>query len=327
MRRTSVVLLVFVLLACGESKKSERPDTPRIKKETRIVLPKQNTRTTSGASVAFEFESKTVQIDSIVVEENGSSTRYLELSFEQRLTSKKVGSQRIKSTVYFSGKKETHHTKIIVLPLEAPVEYTYEIVNSYPHGTDDYTQGLLIDDGFLYEGTGQTGQSVLKKKTIETGETLQQLNLGDEFFGEGLAILNDKFYQLTYTSGACFVYNRDFEKIQTFRYEGEGWGLTEFNGNLLMTNRTEKMVVRDPATFAVIDELEVYDNKGKVDAVNELEVINGLIYANVYQEDLIVVIDPSTGAVLQKIDMTGLLAADEARNVDVLNGIAYDREK
>ncbi len=326
MSKTSIAIIAFLLFSCGDNGKKERPASPRIKKETKVIGPKQNQKFFEGQPVPFEFEAKNAVIDSVQVELNGNKTIYTGTKFEVTLTSKKVGIRRIKSTVYFGGKKETHYSKVIVLPTQSPTEYTYEIVNTYPHNTEDYTQGLLISEGFLYESTGQNGSSSLLKKNIESGEVLQQLNLSDDFFGEGLAYVNDQFYLLTYHAETCFVYDKSFERVNSFPYEGEGWGLTEFDGNLLMTNSTNKIIVREPATFTIIDELEAYDPDGKVDAINELEVINGLVYANVYQEDYIVVIDPETGAVVQKIDMSGLLTAGEKNSADVLNGIAYDEQ-
>ncbi|MEQ9402985.1 MAG: glutaminyl-peptide cyclotransferase [Cyclobacteriaceae bacterium] len=327
MSKTSIALLALILFACGgETEKSERPTSPRIRKETKIVEPKTNQKFVSGEQIKFQVTSDS-RIDSVSIELDGKATNFTDSIFEYTVSSRKVGSKRIKTTVYFSGKKETHYTKTIFLPNIAPEEYTYQVINTYPHDKSDYTQGLLIADGFLYESTGQRGSSTLEKKEIESGKTLEQVNLSDDFFGEGLALINDKLYQLTYTSGACLVYNKGLEQVNSFNYQGEGWGLCEFDGRLLMTNSTEKITIRDPATFSSIDELEVYDNSGKIDSINELEVIDGLIYANVYQEDFIVVIDPETGAVLQKIDMSNLLSAGERDGIDVLNGIAYDREK
>ncbi len=327
MSKTSIVIIAFLLFSCGDNgNKTERPASPRIKKETKIVSPKQNQKLSLGQLISFEFEGRNISIDSVQIELDKDKITYSQPKFEVELSSKKVGSRRIKSTVYFGGKKETHYSKVIVLPTQAPTEYSYEVINTFPHNTGDYTQGLLIADGFLFESTGQNGSSSLFKKSIESGEVLEQTNLADDIFGEGLALLNDQFYHLTYHAEECFVYNKSFEQVNSFSYEGEGWGLTSNNGNLLMTNGSNKIFVRDPSTFTIIDELEAYDVDGKVDAINELEMINGVLYANVYQEDYIVGIDPETGAVIEKIDMTGLLDANETAGVDVLNGIAYDEQ-
>lgn len=328
MRKTSFAIIALVLLACGRDKKPERPSSPRIRKETKVVSPKQNQKLTLGEEVTFQIQAA-VQLDSVVVVFDSERQVFTSDQFNISISSKKVGSKRFKTTTYFGGKSETHSSKVIYLADTAPEEYGYKIVNTYPHDKEDYTQGLLISDGFLYESTGQNGTSRLEKKEIKSGKTIQQIHLSDDYFGEGLALVNDQFYQITYTSGACFVYNQEFEEVNSFSYQGEGWGLSEFNGNILMTNRTEKIVVRDPKTFSVIDEIEVYDHQGKVDSINELEIIDGLIYANVYLEEYILVIDPNTGAVVRKIDMSNLLSESDAREVDmesgsVLNGIAYD---
>lgn len=327
MSKTSVIIIAFLLFSCGDNgNKTERPASPRIKKETKIVGPKQNQKFSLEQPIPFEFKGKNVSIDSVQIELDEDKITYSQVKFEVKLSSNKVGSRRIKSTVYFGGKKESHYSKVIVIPTEAPSEYSYEVVNTFPHSTEDYTQGLLIADGFLFESTGQNGSSSLFKKNIESGEVLDQVNLADDIFGEGLALLNDQFYYLTYHAEECFVYNKDFEQVNSFSYEGEGWGLTSYNGNLLMTNGSNKIFVRDPVTFTIIEELEAYDTDGKVDSINELEVINGILYANVYQEDYIVGIDLESGAVIEKIDMTGLLDASETAGVDVLNGIAYDEQ-
>jgi glutamine cyclotransferase len=215
---------------------------------------------------------------------------------------------------------------VVVLPENSPEALTYTVENAYPHNTEDYTQGLLIRDGFLYESTGQRGSSTFKKKNLTSGETLKTVNLDSEFFGEGLATLNEEFFQLTWTSGKGFVYDSDMNQIRTFSYQTEGWGLTSLDGMLVMSDGTEKLYFMEPAGFTVQQELEVYNNQGKVENLNEMEVIDGLIYANVYQEDLIVVIDPKTGEVLREITLTGLLSEAEAKEADVLNGIAYDEK-
>ena len=193
-------------------------------------------------------------------------------------------------------------------------------MKQYPLG--EFEEIVLLTVGVLYN----EAYGVAIKKEIETGKVLNQINLSDDFFGEGLAILNDQFYQITYTSGACFVYDKNFERLKSFNYEGQGWGLTEYNGNLLMTNSKEKIFVREPQNFSVINEFDVYTDKGKMDSINELEVIDDLIYANVYLEDFIVAIDPETGVVKRKIDLSGLLTESEKEKADVLNGIAYDKD-
>ncbi len=318
------MILLVLFAGCGENDKAEKPATPRIRKLTKLVTPKQNQQFSMGDQVSVEINPGDQSVDSIIVELSGSREVFTDPVFTLDATSSRVGSTRIRTTVYFGEQKESHQAKVVFLPNNPPEEYTYEIVNTFPHDPNDYTQGLLIHDGFMYESTGQNGSSTFEKKHIESGETVTQINLSDDYFGEGLAILNDQFYQITYTAGACFVYDQNLERINTFSYQGQGWGLTEYEGKLLMTNSSEKIAIRDPNSFSVIEEFEVYDTNGKVDYLNELEIIDGMIYANIYQKDLIVVIDPETGAVVRNIDMSGLLNSAEARRADVLNGIAYD---
>ena len=319
-----VLLFCALLLSCGNKKTKERPLSPRIKKETKIVSPTFNQAFQIGKLIDFAIEPGNATIDSISLDINEKTDVCLANTFIFEIKPGKVGITPVKVTVYFDGKKETHHTKIIVLPNKQPETYTYEIVNTYPHDPDDYTQGFLAIDGYLYESTGRRGHSAIKKKNVVTGKTLQAKNLQDDLFGEGLAHLNDHFYQLTYTSGICFVYSTNFELLDRLRYTGEGWGLCEYDGNLLMTDGSERIYIRDPHAFSIIGELQVYDTDGKVERLNEVEVINGLIYANIYQTDFIIAIDPLTGVVVKKIDLTGLLPEKDRVQADVLNGIAYD---
>jgi glutamine cyclotransferase len=207
--------------------------------------------------------------------------------------------------------------------------FGYEIVDIYPHDYRAFTQGLEFHDGYLYESTGLRGESTLRRVDLDTGEVLQIHHLDDELFGEGLTILNKRIYQLTWHAGIGFVYDLEtFELIDEFEYEGEGWGLANDGERLIMSDGSDTLYFRDPVTFEEIDRVEVFDDNGPVEMLNELEYIGGEVWANIWFEDTIVVIDPETGWVERRIDMTGLLR-DEDRGqhrVDVLNGIAWDAE-
>lgn len=324
-RVSYVILILLILVSCSDSKETEKPTSPRIRKKTSIVNPTQNQNFARGTSIQVNIEADDdFQVDSVQVTIEDQSNTFLASSFTVSIPSQRVGSWRILIKIYDGESSETHYRTIKILPESAPDLYGYEIANTYPHNTDDYTQGLLIKDGKLYESTGQRGKSTLKKKDIATGAEDQVINLSADLFGEGLALINNEFYQLTWTSGVGFVYNESLEQVRTFNYQVQGWGLTTLNGQLILTDESEKLYFIEPSSFTIQKELEVYDNNGKVDALNELEVIDGLIYANVYLEDYIVVIDPETGEVLQKIDCSGLLTEAEAEAADVLNGIAYD---
>ncbi|WP_370089929.1 glutaminyl-peptide cyclotransferase [Ekhidna sp.] len=328
MIRLSYVFLVLLLISCTDSKEeTKKPSSPRIRKSTSVENPAQNQNVTRGEQIIVELSSsEDINIDSVEVTVGDVTSTYYQQTFNIDIPTRKVGTWRLLIKAYSGESSETHYRKVIVLPENAPEEFTYTIENTYPHDTDDYTQGLLIKDGILYESTGQNGKSTFKKKNLTTGETLQVVNLASNLFGEGLALLNNEFYQLTWTSGKGFVYNLNMEQIRTFNYQVQGWGLTTLGNELILTDETEKLYFIEPQSFTTQREIEAYTNEGKIDSLNELEVIDGLIYANVYQEDFIVVIDPETGEVLQKIDCSGMLTAEEAEEADVLNGIAYDSD-
>ena len=211
-------------------------------------------------------------------------------------------------------------------PQTKPKLLRYEVVKAYPHDPSAYTQGLLWWEGALYESTGQYGESTLRKVDLETGKVLQRSDLAAQIFGEGLALLGDKLYQLTWESGLGFVYDRaTFRRLSTFNYSTEGWGLAVLGNDLVMSDGSSLLTVRDPETFDLLRRIRVEDDRGPVLYLNELEVIDGDIYANVYQTDRVVIIDPATGRVKAEVDFTGLLpAADHHPGVDVLNGIAWD---
>jgi glutamine cyclotransferase len=206
--------------------------------------------------------------------------------------------------------------------------YTYNIVNTYPHDPDAFTQGLVFEDGILYEGTGRFGHSTLRRVELETGAILQIRDLADQFFGEGITIYGDRIIQLTWQSNVGFVYDKDsFELLQQFNYSTEGWGITHDGEHLIMSDGTSTLHCLDPQTFEEISQLEVFDNNGPVTRLNELEYIQGEIYANIWQTDRIARISPETGRVVGWVDLEGLLTAeDRSEPVDVLNGIAYDAD-
>ena len=204
--------------------------------------------------------------------------------------------------------------------------YTYRIVKSYPHDVHAYTQGLYWFDGSFYEGTGLYGTSSLRRVELETGRVVQQISLPDAFFGEGIAQVGDRIYQLTWQNGRAFVYGlRNFEKQAEFHYKGEGWGLTTDGERLYMSDGSALIRVVDPATFRPERQFTVTLEGRPLTHLNELEWIEDEIWANVYMTDQIVRIDPLNGVVTGRIDLTGLLPATERTpDTDVLNGIAWD---
>ena len=206
-----------------------------------------------------------------------------------------------------------------------PVKYTFAVKNVYPHSTDSYTQGLQYVDGVLWEGTGEWGESRLQKVDLESGKVEVLAQLPRSEFGEGITVLGDKVYQLTWTNGVAHTYDLDGKRLSDFRYAGEGWGLTTDGTSLYMSNGTPDIYKINPTTFKREGKITVTIRGEVVDYINELEWIDGKIWANVYTTDYIIIINPATGVVEGLVDCNNLLPAeDEQDDTDVLNGIAYD---
>jgi glutamine cyclotransferase len=204
--------------------------------------------------------------------------------------------------------------------------YSYIVVNTYPHDRNAFTEGLVFDDGVLYEGTGRYGNSSLRRVELETGDVLQIRELSPGFFGEGITICGDKIIQLTWRSHMGFVYDKNtFGLLQDFHYPTEGWGITYDGDHIIMSDGTSTLHFLDPQTFDEVGQLEVLDSNGPVTNLNELEYVQGEIYANVWQTNEIAIIAPATGRVVGWADLEGLLTMEDlSEPVDVLNGIAYD---
>ena len=211
------------------------------------------------------------------------------------------------------------------VPAGPPPTYTYTIVRSYPHDRRAFTQGLIVRNGFFYEGTGLNGRSGIRKVKIETGEVLKTQPLGEEYFGEGITEWKGSIVQLTWESQIGFVYDLNtFERTRTWNYKGEGWGLTHDGTQLIMSDGTAQLRFIDPATLKETSRITVRDSRGPVQSLNELEYVKGEIFANIWQTERIARISPKDGRVTGWIDLAGLLAPSERAGIDVLNGIAYD---
>lgn len=209
-----------------------------------------------------------------------------------------------------------------------PRQFTYTIVGTFPHDPAAFTQGLVFADGVLYEGTGLRGRSTVRRVDLLTGAVLQSASIAPELFGEGIAVVGNTIFQLTWRGRVGFVYDKATLRFQRrVTYATEGWGLTYDGTRLIMSDGTSTLYFRNPDTFAIQRQVTVQDADGPVAKLNELEYIGGEVYANVWQTDRIARIDPQTGRVLGWIDLSGLLAPEDRRQpVDVLNGIAYDAE-
>ena len=213
----------------------------------------------------------------------------------------------------------------LATPQGATPRYRYEVVKVFPHDPSAFTQGLLFDQGILYESTGLNGYSSIRRVDLESGKVLALVPLPETFFGEGIAIVDQKLYQLTWQEQTGFIYDKEtFALQQQFSYPTQGWGITFDGKNLIMSDGTPRLYFWEPETLTQIGAIDVHDENGPVAALNELEYIHGEIFANIWQTDQIARIDPTTGVVTGWIDLSGLLPPeDRTPTTDVLNGIAY----
>ncbi len=246
-----------------------------------------------------------------------------------------LGDKTIKAQVEYDDTSAEVSEPFKLLAAKAPEIYTYEIINEYPHDNMAYTQGLEFHNDTLYESTGKKGRSSLRKTDYETGKVLQQVDLDDNFFGEGITIMDDKIYMLTWRSKTGFVFDlKTLEKTGSFQYgqSKEGWGLTNDGQKIYKSDGTEKIWILNPETLAEVDFIETVTNKSINDSANELEYVDGKIYANVYQKSGVMIIDAKSGAIDGVVNFGGL--SDKVTHHDswndrdnVLNGIAYHPER
>jgi len=205
-------------------------------------------------------------------------------------------------------------------------KYTYEIINSFPHDKDAFTQGLYYEDGIIYEGTGLNGKSDLRKTNLKTGEIIKKNELPDIYFGEGITILNDKIYQSTWKAKTMFVYNKDIKLLNITNFPYQCWGLTDNDKYLIMSDGTDKIRYLKPDNFQLVKTLNIKYNGKPIKNINELEYINGKIYANIWQTDLIVIINPKSELVESIVDLSNIINPNDYNyKLNVLNGIAYDQ--
>ena len=240
-----------------------------------------------------------------------------------------LGNQDIRAIVYSDGQSFTLTNSFDIYSESAPKLYKYEIINEFRHDNKAYTQGLEFYDNVLYESTGLNGKSSLRKVNYRTGEVLKSIKIDNEYFAEGITILNDKIYQLTWKNQIGFIYNTDLEIMNTFEYGNsiQGWGLCNDGEYIYKSDGTNKIWLLDKDTLEEISYIEVMTNKSKIKNINELEYINGKIYANTYQlnRDVVIIINPKNGTVEGVIDFTGIRdLVKKSPDLDVMNGIAYN---
>ena len=251
-----------------------------------------------------------------------------------------LGPKTITARVFDGGKSQDISTNIVLLAAKAPEEYTYKVDRVFPHDTSAYTEGFLYKDGYIYESTGDTGkigQPRIQKSDLETGKILQKGFIDPKYFGEGSVIVGNKIVMLTWKDKIGYVFDKStFKVLNTFNDNVgvEGWGMTTDGKKIYRDDGTNRIWFMDNDTYHATGYIDVYDDKGPIDSLNELEYINGKIYANRYTYDYIWVIDPKTGAVLQKIDMSNIWPksqhpanyTDFEESNNVLNGIAWDEK-
>jgi glutamine cyclotransferase len=298
-----------MLFACGDKYKFKliSPKKIRIDKSLQLKVEEKNNRPFD--SIHYFLDG--IKINNAVV-----------------ISTHKLGKHAVKAVVYFQEKQKSLTNTIYFLASKQPKIYTYKIINKYPHDAGAFTQGLEYHNGFIYETTGQHGTSSLRKVVLKTGKVVQKIDLDKKYFGEGLTIFNDKAYFLTWQKNIGFVYNlNDFTLVKTFNYENskEGWGLTHNKGSLIKSDGTERLWFLDPETLKETHFIEAYTNTRKAEEINELEFIKGKIYANVWQKNTILIINPINGTIEGIIDLKGLDKKVTKGDEDaVLNGIAYD---
>lgn len=225
----------------------------------------------------------------------------------------------------FTSDIDSHRSASVLVNSKIPT-YTYEVKNSWPHDPTAFTQGLIYNEGMLWESTGLYGSSSLRKVELQTGKVLQKLDVPKEYFAEGMTLFRGKIFQLTWQSNKGFIYDPlSFQKLGEFAYQGEGWGLTHDSESLILSDGTNRLRFLDPQTFKVKKTISIFCEGRPLTELNELEYIKGEIYANIWHTEQIVRLDPGNGKILGFIDLTGLLMPKERNGEEnVLNGIAYD---
>ncbi|MEM1138206.1 MAG: glutaminyl-peptide cyclotransferase, partial [Bacteroidota bacterium] len=337
-------VLVFGAASCSENDKSKvskeekktRKKLSLRKKPVTVLQIRDNGKEKKqiGDTVVFDLSAlkNAPAIDSVVWLVNGiqkERNKKAPFNFSLSTANMGVGKQLVAALSYLADSTRDRRQERFELFADiSPKLYSYQIVNEYPHDANAWTQGLLFEDGVLYEGTGLKGSSSLRKVAVSSGEILQFRELEATLFGEGIVTFDNEIYQLTYQSQVGKVYDKEtFQFKRDFQYATEGWGLTTDGTHLIMSDGSNILYFMDPSAFTEVKRIEIYDDESSIDQLNELEYINEEIYANIWQTDFIVRIDPQSGIVLGKIDFSGLREkAITPQKGDVLNGIAYDKQ-
>ena len=315
---------LFLLISCGETKKLFSIASKDLKQ---VYKPNE--------SVNLSIENtENATIDSVVYYSNDEKlgTSVNNKIFPFKLEKLPFGVQNIKAVIYYEGEKAECLTSFEMVSNIIPKLYEtkdYTILNTYNHDSNAYTQGLEFYKGILLEGTGQNGESTLRKTDYKTGKVAKSVLLSPDYFGEGITVFNGKIYQLTWQNKIGFIYNAEtLVQEKTFNYfaDIEGWGLTHNDKHLIMSDGTNKIYFLNPETQKMERSINVYSDTNAIPEINELEWINGKIWANIYQKDVVVIINPENGAVESVINFSDLKTKNTKTLLDgeVLNGIAYN---
>ena len=313
------ILLALLAVACGDSKKMFTINTKQLKAQYRtdetLVLEVQNPNNSAIDSVAYE-------INNIKVGNTKNNVKFL-----VALKNQKLGIQNIVATVYFDNKTEIDSAKIEIISEITPKALSFEIVNTFPHDSLSFTEGLEFYKDTLYESTGLKNLSYIRKYDYKTAKVYKQIEVEKQYFGEGITIVNNKMYHLTWQDNTGFIYDAgNFKKLKSFTYDKpiEGWGMTNDGTNIYQSDGTEKIWKMNPETQKMIDYQNVYAGATKIDSLNELELINGKLFANIWQKDAIAIINPENGKVEGILNLASLRKKVKNKAAEVLNGIAYN---
>lgn len=316
----TIVLLIFTS-SCSQDEK----------KYFHIKKSNLNEELTSNDTLEIEFSSNRFnKIDEIKCTFQDLDYTFKESLVKIPLSDVKLGKWTLNLQISAEDHTEKQSKEVQILNYQKPIIYTYEIIDEFPHDSKAYTQGLEFYGDTLYESTGQYGQSSLRKVHLESGEVLQQIDLSKQYFGEGLTLLNNQIFQLTWREGVGFIYDlQSFERIDEFEYTtgNEGWGLCNDGELIYKSDGSEKIWIINPTSLSVVSHIQPTTHKGKSSRLNELEWVDGKIYANTYQKEGVAIINPNNGAVEGIIDLRGLKALVKPHaKLDVLNGIAYHKD-
>lgn len=314
-----IIALGAIIYSCGNSSKALKSNFSIQSNTAKNIISNADTLKLSV------LNTNNKKIDSVAFSMNNRR-----ISDDTALKGTALGEKILKATVFFEGKKEIALLKIIVVNSNTPKLYNYELVNTYPHDINSYTQGLEFYKGILYESTGQYGESKLRALDYKNNTVLKNIDLSSSYFGEGLTVLNDKIYQLTWKEGRGLIYDvNSFESLGNFKYgqSKEGWGLCNDGTQLYKTDGSENIWILNAETLEEERFVQAYTNKGRLTNLNELEWVEGKIYANRYQKNGVAIINPINGAIEAVIDFKALKNKVTAHpDLDVLNGMAYNPE-